>query len=66
MKKNGIRERIGPYEIISAIFLALVLVVALYPFIYVIAGSFSSGTDYMRGGISVSYTHLMFCKAFQH
>ena len=51
MKKNGIRERIGPYEIISAIFLALVLVVALYPFIYVISGSFSSGTDYMRGGI---------------
>lgn len=39
------------FEILNYIVLTLIAVITLYPFIYVIVGSFNQGMDYMRGGV---------------
>ena len=43
------RNRFWDYVIIVG--LALFVVICVYPFWYVVVGSFSDGTDYMRGGV---------------
>jgi putative aldouronate transport system permease protein len=44
-------QRWDLFSIVNYILLALFCVITLYPMIYVLAGSFNDGTDYMRGGI---------------
>lgn len=39
------------FDYINVIIMILVIVVCLYPLIYVVAGAFNEGTDYMRGGV---------------
>lgn len=39
------------FDYFNYIFLILFSCITLYPFIYVLAGSFNQGTDYMNGGV---------------
>ncbi|MFD2614103.1 carbohydrate ABC transporter permease [Paenibacillus gansuensis] len=39
------------FSIVNYVFLTLFCLLTLYPIIYVIAGSFNEGNDYMRGGV---------------
>ena len=52
-KKNRIHQSFGSraFDVFNVIFMFLFLLVTLYPFWYVVIGSFSDGADYMRGGV---------------
>lgn len=49
-KRIGI-DKFNWFDYSNYAFLIIFAFLALYPFIYVFAGAFSQGTDYMRGGI---------------
>jgi putative aldouronate transport system permease protein len=56
--KEGINMRIQKelrgwniFDYLNIIFMLLILVLCLYPFVFVIAGAFNEGNDYMRGGV---------------
>ena len=44
-------NRLDAFDYINYTFMILLMIVTLYPFIYVVAGSFSDGMDYIRGGV---------------
>lgn len=50
-KRSSLFRKMNGFDYVIYILLALVAVVMLYPFIYVIVGSFNEGTDYMSGGV---------------
>ncbi|MBQ9481218.1 MAG: carbohydrate ABC transporter permease [Clostridia bacterium] len=39
------------FDYVNYIFLALCVLIMIYPFVFVLAGSFSDGNDYMGGGV---------------
>lgn len=41
------------FDCINYTVLSLIVIITLYPFIYVLAGSFNEGMDYMRGGVYI-------------
>lgn len=41
----------GIFDYFNYIFLILFSCITIYPFIYILAGSFNQGNDYMRGGV---------------
>ncbi len=45
------RNSIGAFDYFNYIFLIMFCLITLYPFIYILAGSFNQGNDYMRGGV---------------
>ncbi len=45
------KKKIEPFEVIVSIFMILISIICIFPFIYVLAGSLNEGMDYMRGGI---------------
>ncbi|WP_022774716.1 carbohydrate ABC transporter permease [Butyrivibrio sp. AE2015] len=45
------KKKIEPFEVIVSIFMILISLICIFPFIYVLAGSLNEGMDYMRGGI---------------
>ena len=47
----GRKHGLDWFDWLNGLLLSLLALVTLYPFIYVVAGSFSQGMDYMRGGI---------------
>ncbi len=50
-RRKFYRDRIGVADVIIVILLLLLAAVTLYPFLYVVAGSFSDGKDFELGGI---------------
>lgn len=49
--RTKVKERMTFFDVFAAVFLGIVVIVSVFPFLYVLAGSFNSGTDYMRGGV---------------
>ena len=49
---NGRKKlhRLTVFDYINYAFLLLCVVVMIYPFVFVLGGSFSDGQDYMNGG----------------
>jgi len=45
------KEKITVFDVVSTIFVILVILVSVLPFLYVISASFNSGADYMKGGV---------------
>jgi putative aldouronate transport system permease protein len=45
------KQKTNAFDYINYVVLAVLALITIYPFIYVIAGSFSQGMDYMRGGV---------------
>lgn len=39
------------FDYTNLFLMIIILIVSLYPFIFVIAGAFNEGSDYMRGGV---------------
>ena len=39
------------FDYINVILMLLIAIICIYPMIYVIAGAFNEGVDYMRGGV---------------
>ena len=50
-KRQGVIERINYADVIIVFILIIFTLLALYPFVYTIAGSFNDGIDYEYGGI---------------
>ena len=50
---NGRKKlhRLTVFDYINYAFLLLCVVVMIYPFVFVLGGSFSDGQDYMNGGV---------------
>lgn len=44
-------RRVSTFDVVNYLLMILVALVCLYPFWYVIVGSFNDGSDYMRGGV---------------
>lgn len=44
-------QKFGAFDVILYIFLIIFSILCLYPMWYVLAGSFSEGLDYMKGGV---------------
>jgi len=59
-------KKVTPFDVFLAIFMIVVCVVTLYPFLHVLALSFNDATDSIRGGIHIfpreftfqNYTHI--------
>ena len=49
--KSGLVHRTNKWDIMIYAFMAFFVIVCVYPFWYVLIGSFSDGNDYMRGGV---------------
>lgn len=45
------RNRWNWFDYLNMLIMLIVLLACLYPFVFVIAGAFNQGTDYMRGGV---------------
>ncbi|HHW00209.1 MAG TPA: carbohydrate ABC transporter permease [Clostridiaceae bacterium] len=45
------KSSLNKFDYFNYIFLILISCITIYPFIYVLAGSFNQGTDYMNGGV---------------
>lgn len=39
------------FDYLNMLIMLLILIVSLYPFVFVVAGAFNEGSDYMRGGV---------------
>ncbi len=39
------------FDYLNMLLMIFILVLSLYPFVFVVAGAFNEGTDYMRGGV---------------
>ena len=50
-KRQGVIERINYADVIIVFILIIFTLLALYPFVYTIAGSFNDGIDYEYAGI---------------
>ena len=48
-KRQGVIERINYADVIIVFILIIFTLLALYPFVYTIAGSFNDGIDYEYG-----------------
>lgn len=45
------KKQIHPFDVLNTIFMALFILMCIYPMIYVLAGSFNNGADYTGGGV---------------
>ncbi len=45
------KKRVDLFEIIVSALMILIAAICIFPFVYVLAGSFNEGMDYMRGGV---------------
>ena len=48
---NGRKQKKHVFDWINLICLSLFAIASIYPLIYVIAGSFNEGSDYINGGV---------------
>jgi putative aldouronate transport system permease protein len=39
------------FDYLNLLFMIFIIIISLYPFVFVVAGAFNEGTDYMRGGV---------------
>ena len=48
---NGRKQKKHTFDWINLVVLSIFALASIYPLIYVIAGSFNEGSDYINGGI---------------
>ena len=51
VKRVKKKNKVALFDVINITFMVLFCFCALYPLIYVLAGAFNDGVDYMRGGV---------------
>lgn len=50
-KKNGLVQKVNGFDVLIVATLLIITLLALYPFLYTIAGSFNDGVDFEYGGV---------------